>query len=357
MRLSILPFILFSFFISYGQVRSIPGLPNQSPEKAGFDPDEMEHLVNMIRTTPPSDFRGLVVIKDQQLIVEEYFHTFWRISLHDVRSAGKSVTSLLLGIALKEGLLEDLDQDVYSLLPREKYPMIHEDYKKITIRHLLNMASGLDADTDRSETPGHASNWMGLDDWKSYILKIPLVSTPGEQWVYADINPLVIAAIIEERSVMSLKEYAERTLFGPLGITQSYWYTNASGQTGAAGNLYLSTIDFAKLGMLVAQNGKWQNKQLIDPAYIEELMNEKVEGVADWWNLADSYGFFWYKAQRTFNGKTYEYLFASGNGGNHLIVVPEHQLVIALTSSAYGQRYAQQRSYDILRRVLGAYNE
>ena len=231
------------------------------------------------------------------------------------------------------------------------------DFKKIKLKHLLNMTSGLDADTDRPETPGSAVNWMSLDNWKDYILGISLTSEPGKNWVYADINPLLIATVIEEKSGMSLKDYAKEKLFDPLGITQFYWYTNASNQTGAAGNLYLTTLDFAKLGVLVANEGKWQEEQIIGADYIEQLVNTKVTGVSDWWNMADRYGFFWYKSTRTFGDKTYEYLFASGNGGNHLIVIPEHEMVIAITSTAYGQRYSQRRTYDIMGRVLRAFKK
>ncbi|MEO1033871.1 MAG: serine hydrolase [Bacteroidota bacterium] len=356
MRLPVLLIIVCSLNSSFGQQNPVPGLPYVSPEKAGFDQNEIDHTINNIWAMPPGDFRGLVVIKDHELVIEEYFHTFWRISIHDIRSAGKSVTALLMGIAMKDGLIKDLDQDVYSLLPKEKYPTIHKDYQKITLRHLLNMTSGLDADTDRPETPGSAGNWIGLDDWKDYILGISLASEPGEHWVYADINPLLIATVIEEKSGMSLKDYAREKLFDPLGITQFYWYTNSANQTGAAGNLYLSTLDFAKIGVLVANEGKWKNEQIVDPNFVKDLITTKVKGVSDWWNLADSYGFFWYKSTRTFGGKTFEYLFASGNGGNQLIVIPEHEMVIALTSSAYGQRYAQRRTYDIINRVLSAFN-
>lgn len=357
MKWSILTLILFSFYLCVAQNDEVPKLPSMSLEDAGFNTSEVNHIVNNIWSMPPGDFRGLVVIKDHQLVIEEHFHTFWRISIHDVRSAGKGVTALLLGIALKEGLINDVDQTVYELLPKAKYPTMHQDFKKIKVRHLLNMTSGLDADTDNSDTPGHAVKWGAMNDWKNYILGISLKSKPGENWVYADINPLLIAAIIEEKSGMSLKDYAKEKLFDPLGITQFYWYTNAANQTGAAGNLYLTTLDFAKLGVLVANEGKWQDQQIIEASYIEQLISTKVAGVSEWWNMADHYGYFWYKSTRTFGNQEFEYLFASGNGGNHLVVIPKLEMVIALTSSAYGQRYAQRRTFDIMRRVLTAYEQ
>lgn len=331
----------------------VDGLEYASWEEAGFDSDSIEALITAINTTEHGDFRGMVVIKDQKIVIEEYFNTFWRKSIHDIRSAGKSVTSLLLGVALKEGLIKDLEQDVYSFFPKSKYPPIDEDYKQITIQHLLDMSSGIDADTDRSETPGHVGNWIGLDDWKDYLLSVPLAYKPGKRFVYADINPLLISAIIEEASGLSLKDYAKEKLFDPLGISQFYWYTNAANQTGAAGNLYLSTLDFAKLGALVANEGRWGETQIITTDYTE-LLYAKPFDISDYWNMADAYGMLWYKATRTFGGKEMNYLFASGNGGNHLVIVPDSEIVIALTSSAYGQRYAQRRSYQIMSKVLSA---
>ena len=261
---------------------------------------------------------------------------------------------MLLGVAITEGLIESLDQSVYSLFSEKKNTSINEDYKKITVRHLLDMSSGLDADTDDTQTPGHAGNWMPMDDWKPYLLNVPLVKEPGTNWAYADIHALLIGLAIEEASGMSLKEYARKKLFGPLGMDEVYWYTNASNQTGAAGNLYLTTLDFAKLGLLVGNKGKWKGKQLIDQAYIDELIIRKSFDISDYFHIADFYGMMWYKSNRTFGKYTVDYLFASGNGGNHLVVIPELSMVIALTSSAYGPGPSHTRSYNIMRKVLTA---
>lgn len=293
----------------------------------------------------------MVVIKDNQIAVEAYFNTFWRISVLDIRSAGKSVTALLLGIAIKDGLIESLDQSLYSLFSQSKNPSINGDYKKIRIRDLLDMSSGLDADTDDAQTPGHAVNWMSEDDWKAYLLNVPLVSQPGENWVYADINAVLIGLAIEEASGMSLRDYAQKKLFDPLGIKQVYWYTNASNQTGAAGNLYISTLDFAKLGLVVVNEGKWGDTQFMEEAFVEELIARKKFDLSP---FADTYGMLWYKSTATIRGEEVDYLFASGNGGNHLVVVPDEELVVALTSSAYGPGYGQGRSLTILQMIFSA---
>jgi CubicO group peptidase (beta-lactamase class C family) len=325
--------------------------PEVSLEDAGFNRDSINTLLEQIQTTRHGDFRGLVVIKDNELVLEEYYNTFWRNTIHDIRSAGKSITALLLGVALKEGLIDNLDQSVYSLFSEERNERIHEDYKKVKLRDILDMSSGLDADTDSPKTRGHAGQWIARDDWKEYLLNIPMVEKPGERWVYADMNALLIGLAIEEASGMSLRDYAQKRLFSPMGIEQVYWYTNAANQTGAAGNLYLTTLDFAKLGWLVANNGAWGDTQLMDEAYLKKLIAHKKFDLAP---FAESYGFLWYKTTGTFRGKEVEYLFAAGNGGNQLVVFPEQNMVIALTSSAYGQPYGHGRSFYIVDKILSA---
>lgn len=334
---------------------NIPTLPTTTLAEAGFNKDSITNLLSLIDSTRFKDFRGLVLIKDNQIVLEEYFNTFWRNSVVDIRSAGKSVTALLLGIALKDGLIKDLHQDVYSFFPKNKYPSVNEDYKKITLKNLLDMSSGLDADTDNAQTPGHAIHWIAKTDWKDYVLNVPVTDTPGQKWVYADINPILISAIIEELTGTSLKDYAKHRLFDPLGIEQFYWYTNSAGQTGAAGNLYLSTLDFAKLGLLVLNNGKYNGSQIISPEYIATLWEENFD-LRNNNPFADSYGSLWYKSSRKFGAEKRQYLFASGMGGNHLIVIPAENMVIALTSGAYGQGYGHGRSYAIMSKIFTAIN-
>ncbi|NJB72320.1 CubicO group peptidase (beta-lactamase class C family) [Saonia flava] len=358
MRPIIVLYLLFFVYTGQAQLTdklkpSISGLSTISLEKAGFHKDSILNLLSLINNTPPNDFRGLVVIKNNKIVLEEYFNTYWRNSIHDIRSAGKSVTALLLGIALEEGLVQNLDQNVYSFFDKSKYPNINKDYKQVTLRHLLNMSSGLDADTNNPQTTGHAVNWIAKDNWRDFLLQVPLTSVPGSRYIYADINPLLISSIIEETSGMSLKDFAKKKLFNPLGIDQVYWYTNSAGQTGAAGNLYISTLDFAKLGVLVANEGRWGNRQIINPDFIRSLYEETFDLTQD--NpYSDGYGMLWYKSHRTFGVNKLDYIYASGNGGNLLIVVPEIEMVIALTSSAYGPGIGHGRSYTIMSKILAS---
>nr|WP_293843369.1 serine hydrolase [uncultured Arsenicibacter sp.] len=347
-------FLLLLSCSIYAQRKAIADLPAVSPEAAGFNKDSIRALTDTIAGFKQRDYRGLVVIKNNQLVIENYYNTFWRNHIHDIRSAGKSITALLLGVAIKEGLVQHVDQDVYSFFSKKKYPSMHEDYKQVKLIHLLNMMSGLDADSDNPKTPGSEGKWMAKDEWVSYLLSVPLAGKPGQKWVYADINAVLIGAIIEEKSGMSLRDFARQKVFAPLAINEFYWYANAANQTGAAGNLYLSTLDFAKLGLLVANKGKWGDKQLADYDYMNRLLSEHSKAIGDYNPLADGYGMLWYRTKRRFGQREVSYLWASGNGGNHLVVVPEENMIIAMTSGAYGNWYPHARAYFILGKLFQA---
>jgi len=349
-------FLILSLFTAtlFAQRKPILNLPEINPEIVGFNKDSLNALDDIIDNFEQRDYRGLIVIKDNKLAIEYYYNSFWRNHIHDIRSAGKSITALLLGVAIQEGYIKDLKQDVYSFFPKNKYPSINEDYKKVKLIHLLNMVSGLDADSDDSNTPGNAGHWLAKDEWLNYLLSIPLARKPKEKWIYADINAVLIGAIIEEQTGMSLRDFAKEKVFDPLEIKEFYWYTNASNQTGGAGNLYLSTLDFAKLGYLVSNKGKYGNKQIANSDFIHRLINESSTAIGKYNPLADGYGMLWYKSKRKFGSTEVEYLWASGNGGNHLVVVPEKNMVIAMTSGAYGNWYPHKRAYYILGKIFQA---
>lgn len=328
----------------------MPELPRADLSTVKMSQDTVAKLIQLINSTPPNDFRGFVVLKDGRLVVEEYFNTYWRETIHDIRSAGKSVTALLLGIAIDKGLVKSSDQSIDDFFPRHAFPPPRTDGRpEIKIKHLLAMSSGLSADDDDSNSPGATGNWLTEDDWVTFALSLPMIFEPGKKFVYNDICPMLVGAIIEKTSGMRLSDFANENLFAPLGIREYYWYTAPNGSTGPMGNLYLSTLDLAKIGQLVINKGHWRGKTLISPTWIEEMITKQLDPGG---GVADGYGYFWWHATKVANGKKYDCIFASGNGGNLLFVVPSERLVVSLTSSAYGQGYGHGRSRNIFDYIL-----
>ena len=330
----------------------IPYLPS-APTAEFFHKDSIVNLVNLIRNTPPQDFRSLVVIKGDKLVTEEYFHTFWRSSLNDIRSAGKSITGMLMGVAIQQGLVKSVEDQVYDYLDIAPPTKAHAAIK---IKHLLTMSAGYDADSDDGSTPGQAGQWNYMEDWNPYIQKVPMKRKPGAQWVYSDLNSQLIGKIIENKSGMSLSEFARKYLFGPLGVKEYYWQQSPAGSTVASGNLFITGLDFAKLGWLVLHDGNWLGKQLMSKEYIKAMTGRQIKIDDDYFGFPVDYGYFWYTRTRTIGDKEYTYHYASGNGGNYVIVIPEENMVISLMSSAYGPYHGHGRSNRIFEKVMEALN-
>lgn len=331
---------------------SIAALPAADLGSVKMNQDTIIKLIQLINTTPRKDFRGITVIKDNKLVVEEYFNTYWRETIHDIRSAGKSVTSLLLGIAIDKGLVKSTDQSIYDFFPSSKFTQPAKDgHQDIKIKHLIAMSSGLSADDNDDNSPGGTGSWLTKDNWVNFAISLPMIFTPGQKYVYNDICPMLIGAIIEESSGKKLSEFAKENLFAPLGIREFYWYTAANGRTGPMGNLYISTLDFAKLGQLVINKGQWQGKKIVSSNWISEIYKTRFD-ISNADPFAKSYGYFWFGTTKKVNEKSYDCIYASGNGGNLLFIVPSENLVVCLTSSSYGQGYGHHRSHYIFEYVL-----
>lgn len=361
---SLLVCVLFTCTCSFAQddlsnplQPPISALPRTDLASVKINQDTIKKLIQFINTNPAKDFRGVVVLKDNKLVVEEYFNTYWRETIHDIRSAGKAVTSLLLGIAIDKGLVKSTEQSIYDFFPSPKFTQPAKDeHQDIKIKHLLTMSSGLSADDNADNSPGSTGNWLTKDNWVNFAISLPMIFTPGKKYVYNDVCPMLVGAIIEQASGKKLADFAKENLFSPLDIREYYWYTASNGSTGPMGNLYISTLDFAKLGQLVINKGQWQGKQVISPTWINEISRKRFDISKDD-PFANAYGYFWFLATKEVNGKKYDCVYASGNGGNLLFVVPSENLVVSLTSSAYGQGYGHRRSRTIFEYVLKSLNK
>ena len=318
-------------YLPIGQV-----LPTISAEQAGIYQDSIDTILTLISGIEIPDFRSLVVIKDGGILIEEYYNTYWSETIHDIRSAGKSITALCMGIAIDQGFVKSENESVYSFFPEVVVPTgRREKNSDITIKHLMIMSSGLDADTDDPSSPGNSANWTSRNDWVSYVLNLDKVFPSGSKWVYNDACPMLCSAIIQKTTGMSMAAFAEKYLFNPLGIREYYWYKSRKGVTGGMGNLYITNLAFAKFGQLILQKGKWGNQQIVSSTWIDKMTSPLIE-VSENGPLADGYGYFWYLGHKDIMGKRIDYLFASGNGGNKIYVVPAEQMVISVQSSSYG---------------------
>ncbi len=304
-----------------------------------------------IRQTPNPDFHALVVARDGKLIVEEYFNSFSSTDIHDVRSAGKSVTSMLTGIAVDQGRLAVTDS-VLSLLPDVTVDL-ESTMHDITIEHLLTMSSGLASDDDDPDSPGTEDRMDQHDDFLRFIVELPMATTPGERYAYSSAVAFLLGAVVENVVGMTLEEHARRHLFGPLGICELQWRKSPRGRTTGMGNLFLRAIDFAKLGQLMLDGGQWNGHAVLSSAWVERSL-QQAQDIDEVDPFAEGYGYMWYLVDGPAEERGSTYFFASGNGGNKLFVVPQEHLVVATMSAAYGQGYGHPRSHAIFDAIVAA---
>lgn len=322
------------------------------PEAEGLGPELVSEAIAYIEQDEHDDFRSLVVARNGALVAEHYFNGHGPDALQDMRSAGKSVTSALVGIAVAQGYISDVDALVLPIFPSYS-PVAHDGIEKqaITIRHLLTMTSGIDADADDPLSPGYETRMEESRDWVRFVLDLPMTRSPDTGWTYSSASSFLAGAAVEETSGQSLAMFAEKWLFGPLGIENYHWAQTPAGRTVGQGNLSLTARDMAKLGQLYLNGGRWEGRQIVPEAWVRSSIEAQYPVP---WENYDGYGYSWYSHTLQINNREFRYFFASGNGGNKIYVFPDEQMVVVTQSAAYNTNYGQRRSLEVLKMILAA---
>ena len=341
--------LLFSISLFGLTAESQVQWPQAKPEAEGIDSAALASLFQGLSADSRKDIKGVVILRHGKLVAESYFNGDTADTLHDIRSATKSLTALLMGIAIERHFVHSVDDPIALYLPG-----LPQDGKQaITIRDLLNMRSGLNADDTDPSTPGNEDRLDESTDWIKTVYAVPMRTQPGQKYLYCSINAFLTGAIIENASKMPLDAFAKQALFEPMGIRQFEWRHVPIGRTTGQGNLLITTRDEARLGELVLHNGEFGGQQIVDRQWIEKSIANQVPIAADD-PYSDFYGYMWYSRAEPVNGHKVQVHFASGNGGNKIYIIPSMDMVVAVTSSAYSRGYGQVRSQDILLKILAA---
>ncbi|KQX23225.1 MULTISPECIES: serine hydrolase domain-containing protein [unclassified Sphingomonas] len=309
------------------------GFPVASAHSQGVDEDRLAALVRAVLgqsgDIDKPQIEGLLVLRNGKLILEEYFWGQSADNPHMISSCTKSLTAMITGAAWDRGLI-DLDEPAATYFPdysdslwaKEKYPIL--------VRHILSMDSG--TKWDDSASSGEPSKMLeAATDIADYMLNKPLVAKPGTRYNYDNGLPALQGRLIENAVKQPFADFADRTLFKPLGITNYSWMpTRDHGRPLAAGGVYMRPIDAAKLGQLMLDKGLWRGKHILSERWIAQSTTQQT---------ADGdypYGFYWHltNAQHRHIEKIDGYS-AIGQGGQFIMVLPSVQTVIVITSASW----------------------
>jgi CubicO group peptidase (beta-lactamase class C family) len=307
------------------------GWPTAAAHEAGFDVAPLEDAVDAVRTGTFGGVDSLLVVRHGTLVLEAYFNDFDREKLHDLRSATKSITSALVGIAIDEGLLPGVEAPVLERLGGEAGRRNPDPRKRtITVEHLLTMTPGLACDDSDASSPGNERNMYRQDDWVGFLFDLPMVADPGIRYGYCTGGVVALGAVLAQASGQRADLYARQVLFEPLGIARAEWQYTPNGAVDTGGHLHLRPRDMARFGQLFLQNGLWNGRAVVSAAYVQASTSFQVRAGG-----GEEYGYLWWRRVAYPGGTPTGTYYAVGNGGQQIIVVPERQLVAVFTGSNY----------------------
>ena len=309
-----------------------------APETQGLDSDKIADMFEFIEDHS-LDIHSVIIVRNGYLLTEEYLYNsqllesksyFGGETLHMQQSTTKSLMSILIGIALLEGFLDNISQTLYEFFSDIWEPgFIDSELKKnITIEQLLTHNSGLGS----YDLPD-GKILVDLDCIDFALNLVPLEFTPGEvgEYSYSNDGPNLLSGIITNVTGTSTEEFAQEYLFTPLGISEDeyYWWHDDKGMRFGGYGLDCTPKVQAKLGVLCLNNGTWNGTQIIDSDFFNNATTIKVD-----WGIYGGYGYLFNIMKKPFD--PFDGYNAYGAGGQVIYVIPEYNITVGFTADYEG---------------------
>jgi CubicO group peptidase (beta-lactamase class C family) len=317
-----------------------------APADVGMDGAMLGRAVSELPAPAEHGLASMLVLRRGKPVLEQYWNGYNKDTLHDLRSATKSITALMVGIAIDQHFLSGVDEPLVASLGHA-YPDAPALARGITLDHALTMSTGLACDDRTASSPGNESAMYRTTDWVKFVLNLPQAAAPGSETHYCTGGAVTLGRVIAEASKRSVPAFAEAYLFAPLGIANVRWadFDNHK-QTDTGGHLQMRPRDLAKLGQLVVQKGLWKDKQLVSAAWIGNATRQHVLIDNGW-----KYGYLWWMKLMPYKGRQVMMQFAWGNGGQYIFTIPELELVVVFTGENYDSDKADL-PFDILKQSI-----
>lgn len=261
-----------------------------------------------------------------------YYSTAWHpyfigTRLHTLQSITKSVTALVFAVAQTRNDIRSLEIPIFSVLPESLAAVIDESKRRITIRHLLTMTSGLswnESTVPYSDSTNNAVQMENSRDWLRFVLARPMAEQPGTGFNYNSGASVILAHVFKALVHRDLARYAEEYLFEPIGIRDYFWKRMPSGEPDTEGGLYLASADLARIGFLVLHGGHWQKRRLVSSRVLADMLAPHSA-----LNDSTGYGQSWGSWRHPGSSSPYLYTH-SGYGGQHLFIMADCDAILVI---------------------------
>jgi CubicO group peptidase (beta-lactamase class C family) len=324
-------------------------------QSVGMSGKPLRDMEEAIRTGQFKKIGSVLVARHGKLVYEGYFEGD-ASTMRDTRSATKSITSALVGIAIADKKLSGVNARVLELLPERARKMQNPDPRKdkITIEDFLTMSSPLECDDWNDASRGNEERMYLIEDWAQFILDLPVrgrmhvgekVESPkyGRNFSYCTGGVFVLSEVLETATGMGTDRYAQEKLFGPLGITDAQWVYSPMNIPQTGGGLRLSSRDLLKIAELYRNGGVSKGIRLLDEAWVK-ASTEPRNQIDD----QTEYGYLWWLKTFKSGGNGRPAYYMSGNGGNKVAVFPALDMAVVITSTNYNTRGMHEQTDKLL---------
>jgi CubicO group peptidase (beta-lactamase class C family) len=340
-------------------------LSSATPESVGFAPALPERFEALLASGRLQNVHGVVAMRKGRIIFERYFtgtDEFWgqplgtvefkAETLHDIRSATKSIVGLLYGIALGQGHVPAPDQSLLAQFPEYREVARDANKARLTIAHALTMTLALEWNDAApwDSVPTEVAMERAPDRYR-FILERPMLGAPGKGWIYCGGATALLGRLIERGTGADLHTFAKTALFEPLGIASTEWSKGGDGVASAASGLRLAPRDLACIGQMIVEGGKWAGRTIVPADWLDASFRSAA--IAD---DAAHFGYHWYLGEFAVSGRAgtcgAKWIGAFGLGGQRLFIFPDLEFVLAVTAGNYARRDQWMPPYAILREVF-----
>lgn len=328
----------------------------------GLSPRTLSRMDSLVRAGAYPRIGSILVARQGKLVFEAYYGGSTADSLVNTRSATKTVTGMLVGLAIARKKLPGTQTPVLPYF-KDKYPIQNPDPRKerITVEDLLTMSSVLECDDENSFSRGNEERMYLIEDWHRFALDLPVrgyaawVPRPeqspyGRSFSYCTAGVTLLGGLLERATGERVDSFAYRELFRPLGIRPLRWQYLPLGTPQTGGGLSLRSRDYLKLAQLYLNKGVWQGKRVLSEEWVAASVRPKADVGRDGWQ----YGYLWWLKDFGTPAKPCPAYLMMGSGGNKICVLPTLDVAVVITGVLYSGKGHAQSEELLVRHILAA---